>query len=243
MAVPEGGFGVTERFLVALGVPLVDLLGRTLAIREAGRVEWGPRARQAEAPIWALWHETILLSIWHHRFQDVHVLISKSRDGELVARLAAKFGYTALRGSTTRGGAEGARALVASLRAGKRCAITPDGPRGPRRRVQPGVAAVARLSGAPVVPFGFAARRAWRLSSWDRFLVPQPFTCCAFVYGEPLRLGRRGGDDEVFRARVQAELERTTEEAERIVGRDAASESESMRPAGAESTAESFREG
>ncbi len=123
-----------DRLIVLLTTPLLHLLGLTLRIREEGQSQWGPRARQEEPPLWALWHETILMSIWHHRRQEVGVLISESRDGELVSAVSRFFGYTPLRGSSSRSGMEGARRLVAALKGGRRCAITPDGPRGPRRK-------------------------------------------------------------------------------------------------------------
>jgi hypothetical protein len=201
-----------ERLLVALAIPLVHLLGLSLRIRDLGRPEWGPRG--VENVLWALWHETILMSIWYHRHRDVHVMISASRDGELVSRLARGFGFTPLRGSTSRRSLHATREMIARLRAGRRCGITPDGPRGPRRQAQIGVVAVARLTGRPVVPFAFEAERCWRMKSWDRFIVPKPFSRAVFVYGDPILVPRRGGSDADFLAQIQRELDRVTAIAE-----------------------------
>ena len=200
--------------IVLLATPLVHLLGLTLRIRELGRPEWGPRARPQEAPLWALWHETILMSVWHHRDQEVHVMISASRDGELITTIGKFFGYTAVRGSSSKGGKEATREMVDYLKEGKRCAITPDGPRGPRREIKKGAVEIARLTGAPVVPFGFAAEHCWRLRSWDRFIIPKPFSRAVFVYGEPIRVPRDGGDDQDYLQKIQKELDRVTREAE-----------------------------
>lgn len=197
-----------------LVAPLMHLLGLSLRIQERGRPEWGPRGRQPEAPLWALWHETILMSVWHHRDQDVHVMISASRDGELISTIARFFGYSPVRGSSSRGGKEATREMLAHLQEGKRCAITPDGPRGPRRELKMGVVNLARLTGCPVVAFGFAAEHCWRLKSWDRFIVPKPFSRAVFVYGEPVRVPREGGEDGEYFKRIQAELDRVTAEAE-----------------------------
>lgn len=205
---------LSDWLIVFFATPLIHLLGLTLRIKEAGRPELGPRARQDEPPLWALWHETILMSVWHHRDQDVHVMISASRDGELISTVGKLFGYTAIRGSSSKGGKEATREMVEYLKAGKRCAITPDGPRGPRREMKMGAVQIARLAGCPVVPFGFAAERCWRLRSWDKFIIPKPFSRAVFVYGEPIRIPAQGGDDNDYLLRIQKELDRVTQEAE-----------------------------
>jgi lysophospholipid acyltransferase (LPLAT)-like uncharacterized protein len=147
-------------------------------------------------------------------------MISASRDGERVARLAQFFGHTPVRGSTSKGSLQATRQLIASLRRGHRGAITPDGPRGPRRRAQAGMVAVARLSGCPIVPFGFEAERCWRLRSWDRFMIPKPFSRAVFVYGDPIGVPREGGSDAEYLARIQHEMDRVTAVAEGCFKRD-----------------------
>jgi len=158
------------------------------------------------------------MSVWYHRDQDVHVMISASRDGELITTIGRFFGYTAVRGSSSKGGQEATREMVEHLKACKRCAITPDGPRGPRREVKMGTVNIARLTGCPVVPFGFAAERCWRLKSWDRFIIPKPFSRAVFVYGEPIRVPAEGGEDEAYLQKIQKELDRVTEIAENYFG-------------------------
>ncbi len=204
---------LTDWLIILIATPLIHLLGLTLRIREEGESQWGPRARQTAAPLWALWHETILMSVWYHRDQDVHVMISSSRDGELISRIARFFGYIPVRGSSSKGGREAMGELIGHLKEGKRCAITPDGPRGPRREIKPGVLNVARMTGCPVVPFAFAAEKAWRLRSWDRFIIPKPFSRAIFVYGEPIRVPRHGKLDQL--KKIQTELDRVTAIAEK----------------------------
>ncbi len=201
--------------IVLIATPLIHLLGLTLRIKAEGRADLGPRGKQTEPPLWCLWHETILMSVWYHRDQDVHVMISASRDGELISTIGRFFGYTAVRGSSSRGGQEATREMVEYSKAGKRCAITPDGPRGPRREMKPGAVNIARLTGCPVVPYGFGAEHCWRLRSWDRFIIPKPFSRAVFVYGEPIRIPKEGGDDKKFVERIQKEMDRVTEAAER----------------------------
>jgi len=208
-----------DRIAIAIVVPLLYLLGWTLRTREAGRLDWSLRAPREHA-LWSLWHETLLPGTWFFRRLDVHVMISASRDGELIARITQHLGYTPVRGSTSKGALGATRKLVASLREGKRTAITPDGPRGPRRRAQPGMIGVARLTGRPIVALGIAVDRAWRLGSWDRFVIPKPFARVCYAYGEPICVPREGGSDAEHLARIQGEMERVTALAESAVARD-----------------------
>src|SRR5262249_15189097 len=137
-------------------------------------------------------------------------------DGELVARWVRHFGLEVVRGSSTRGGTEALRALTAAVRAGEDVAVVPDGPRGPSEHVQPGVVVLAGLTGAPVVPFGFAARPARRLHSWDRFMIPLPFARAAAVFGKPLLIAL-DTERETARAEVERALREVTESADRLV--------------------------
>jgi lysophospholipid acyltransferase (LPLAT)-like uncharacterized protein len=205
---------LVDWLIVVIATPLIHLLGLSLRLKELGRSDWGPRAQPKEATLWAIWHETILMSLWHHRDRDVHALISPSRDGELISMVGKFFGYTSVRGSSSRGGLEAVVEMVSALKAGKSCAITPDGPRGPRRQAKMGVVQIARQAGCLIAPFGFAAEHCWRLRSWDKFIVPKPFSRAVFVYGEPIRVPAEGGEDEKYLVKMQRELDRVTQEAE-----------------------------
>ena len=127
--------------------------------------------------------------------------------------MARFFGYVPVRGSSSRGGREALNELVGHLKAGKRCAITPDGPRGPRREIKAGVLNLARMTGCPVVPFAFEAEHCWRLKSWDEFIIPKPFSRAVFVYGKPTRVPRHGKLDQL--KLIQDELDRVTLVAEK----------------------------
>lgn len=179
-----------------LGPRLVGLLGVTLRLEVVGAERLAPLWRAARPLIYALWHGRLLMVPWAnarlrrtHGARAVTVLASPSRDGELVSALARRFGLATVRGSSSRHGALGLRRLVAELRDGRDVAVAPDGPRGPRGCVQPGVVALAAWTGAPVVPCAFGARPARRLRTWDAFLVPLPFARAALVFGEPLAIG------------------------------------------------------
>lgn len=135
--------------------------------------------------IYAMWHEYLLLPVGQFARPDIHVLVSQHSDGEIIAEVCRHLGVPAVRGSTTRGGAEAVRGL---LRAGRstHLAITPDGPRGPRQRVKPGIIFLAAALGLPVVPVGFGMQRPWRLRSWDCFALPRPGNAATCVTGTPI---------------------------------------------------------
>jgi lysophospholipid acyltransferase (LPLAT)-like uncharacterized protein len=154
---------------------------RARARSEDGRVH--PPDPNAERLIYAFWHESFLAPAKIRT--PVKVLISQSADGELIAQVCQHLGLGTIRGSSKRGGAQ---ALLQLLRDGENThlAITPDGPRGPRRQVKTGVVLLASLTGLPIVPLGVGFTRAWRFRSWDRFALPRPFSTIAGVLGEPL---------------------------------------------------------
>jgi len=136
--------------------------------------------------LFALWHHTLLPLLWWHRRRRITLLVSQHRDGTLVASAAARLGYDLARGSTTRGGATGYRHVLRALAAGAAVAVTPDGPAGPPGVVKPGVIRAARHARVPVLPVYAHVDRAWRLRSWDRLVVPQPFARVMVEYGEPV---------------------------------------------------------
>ena len=136
--------------------------------------------------ILAFWHGTLLLMVHAFKSEKRTFLVSFHRDGELITRVIKKFGIEATRGSTTKGGTKALLSLVRRARHGYSIAFTPDGPRGPQRKVQQGIIELARISSIPIIPVGFWAGRAKKLNSWDSFIVPYPFSKVAFCYGKPI---------------------------------------------------------
>jgi lysophospholipid acyltransferase (LPLAT)-like uncharacterized protein len=171
----------------ALGAVTLRALARTLHLR---------REEAAVAPLWAarapviyaVWHGRVLLLPYLYGHRGCQVLASRSRDGELVARWIGRFGLDPVRGSSTRGGSEALRRLTRALRRGREVVVVPDGPTGPREVLKEGVIALARHSGAPIVPTAVGASREWRLGSWDEFRIPKPFARCVVRFGEPIRV-------------------------------------------------------
>ena len=137
---------------------------------------------------YALWHGRLLPLTWHHRAKDIAALISLSKDGEYIARVVEGWGYKVVRGSTSRGGSRALAEMIRLGRKGRSLAFTPDGPRGPREKMKPGVLVAAMRAGVPIVPLSAACTRAWWFEGWDRFLVPQPFSRIVLSHGAPVRI-------------------------------------------------------
>jgi lysophospholipid acyltransferase (LPLAT)-like uncharacterized protein len=190
-----------------LGVWLLRLLGATWRY-EVTHDDGLRRLRAGRtAVVFSLWHGQLLPLLYHHRDQGVSVLISEHADGEIVARVALALGYRTVRGSTSRGAARALIGLTRAIEAGGDLAVTPDGPRGPAKSFAPGVAIVSGRAGAPVIAAAIGVSRAWRMKSWDRFVIPKPFAKIVVSYGDPVYLDRAAAHDSPENiARLQAAM-------------------------------------
>ena len=172
--------------------------------------------REGRTWIYTAWHENTGASVAVERGKRLAMMASDSRDGEYIARGIELLGNIPVRGSSSKGGAKAAKAMTRWLRDGHGAAVTPDGPRGPRRVMQPGALWIAALSGAPLVPYHVAATREWVLAkTWDRHRFPKPFSTVYVGIGEPCAVDRaRLQSDESgmvaeYAARMAANAERT----------------------------------
>lgn len=134
--------------------------------------------------IYAIWHNQQLFLLYPYRGQKIAPLISKSSDGEYIARCLPHFGMIAVRGSTSKGGARALIKLIQAAREGYRPMLTPDGPRGPIYTVQPGILFLAKKTGLPIIPVGAALSHKIKVGSWDKMRVPLPFGKTALTYGK-----------------------------------------------------------
>jgi len=157
--------------------------------------------------IMTVWHARILVMPYGFRGWPGYMLASQHRDGRFIADAVGLMGIEAIYGSSTRGGARAMLEMVRRVRR-ENCdlGITPDGPKGPREVVQPGVAQLAMKTGLPVWPVCAATRRHWRANSWDRFYIPKPFTRGVLVYGDYLYIDRDEPADQAV-ARIQAAMD------------------------------------
>ena len=215
--------------LVWLYARFTSLVFVTTRWQTLGREDADALFRAGRPFITAFWHGRLMMSPrgWQAE-QTVHVIISRHPDGENIARAMRHLGLEAIRGSRTRGGAAALRASLRLLKEGGYVAISPDGPRGPRMRAQLGTIALARLSGAPIVPLTFAVSRRKVARSWDRFVIALPFSRGVFAWGPPLYVAADADESAQEDARLTLEerLNALTAEADRMVG------AEPIEPAG-----------
>ena len=185
--------------------PVASTLARTWRVETVHAERWRGLVEAHRPHVFLLWHDALLPLLWWHRGRDVTIVVSEAQDGQYLAEYARRIGYREARGSSSRGGVRALIGVVKVLQAGGAAAFTPDGPRGPRREFKGGILLAAQRGGAVVVPLHAGADRAWRLSSWDRFLVPKPFARVRIVYGTPFEV--EPGEAGIVAARIRAEAE------------------------------------
>lgn len=136
----------------------------------------------------SFWHYSIVYFLYSQRGNAATAMVSSSRDGEYLARLAEEFGFDTARGSRNNKGVEALKNMLRAVRGGNSGAIVADGSQGPPRIAQPGAILLASRTGAPVLPMLWAASRYFTVRSWDRTVVPKPFARIDFYYGEPIQV-------------------------------------------------------
>ncbi|MZH02562.1 MAG: lysophospholipid acyltransferase family protein [Nitrospinae bacterium] len=156
--------------------------------------------------ILTLWHGRIFYLFYYlRRHPDYFLLISPSADGDLLARLAQLMGYSVIRGSTYKKAVPAARSLIKVLRRNQRIIIIADGSRGPRCVAQPGSVQLAGITGAPVFAMTFGSKNKIVLNSWDRFVIPLPFTRCFLNFSSPITLSRKSSEQSIEEKRLELE--------------------------------------
>ncbi|MGD2046947.1 MAG: lysophospholipid acyltransferase family protein [Gemmatimonadota bacterium] len=195
-----------------LGSGLVAALFMTTRIERRGTEHFERFRREGTPVVFVFWHGQLLPLVHVHRREGIVVLVSEHDDGEYISRVIERNGFGTVRGSSTRGGSKGLRALVRAARAGRDLALTPDGPRGPRGVFKPGALLAAQLTGLPVVPLAVGASRGWRFRSWDGFLVPEPLSTIVVEYLPPRYVPRDSSRREIERqaAEIGGELDELT---------------------------------
>jgi lysophospholipid acyltransferase (LPLAT)-like uncharacterized protein len=186
---------------------VICCLGITLRYRDVCEPGATPGYDIPPPAVYAFWHRCLLACAWRFRNYGVTILISRSFDGELIARTVERLGFIAIRGSSSRDGTAGLRNMQRAYLAGNYCAITADGPRGPSQVTKPGVAQLAKLVDTTVGAFYVHPHRAWQLRSWDRFLIPKPFSRVTVAWTRPAPADQ---------AAVQAALDRSVELAQSV---------------------------
>lgn len=183
-------FSLKAAAIAGVAVPAFEALGATYEWLEAGTEHLTSIQRAGQTPIYALWHGRIMPGVLYLRDRGIVVMTSENFDGEWIARVIRRFGFTPARGSTSRGGSRALVEMRRELRAGRAVAFTLDGPRGPREVAQPGAVWLAGATGQPILPFHIEAERSWTLRSWDRHQIPRPGSRVAAVIGSPITIER-----------------------------------------------------
>lgn len=197
-----------------------------LAIRLVGpTLKWdfsiepgGPPAPTPGPCIYVFWHRAVFLATWFYRKRRIAVMTSSSFDGEYIARIIENFGYKAVRGSSSRNAVRALLGMHTEVEEGRTVAFTIDGPRGPLYVAKPGPVLLARNTKVPIMPFYIAVEKGWTLKSWDRFVIPRPFSRAHLRIGRLIYVPRdtTSGQSQQLHAEMQAGLDRVRRDAEAV---------------------------
>ena len=185
---------------------LIRLIGRTVRFKIEGWENWEAASRDDRLPIYTCWHNEVFLSTYFWRRRRIVVMTSQSFDGEYIARFIQRFGYGAVRGSSTRGGVGALVEMVRLMRAGCPAGFLIDGPKGPRHVAKMGAVHLAKKTGNAILPFTIAPARFWQAKSWDASQIPKPFTRALVSIAPPIFVPP-DADEETLNAR-RDELQR-----------------------------------
>jgi lysophospholipid acyltransferase (LPLAT)-like uncharacterized protein len=191
--------------IAAVGYPVIAVLGRTWRWRVHGREHFDGIFAAGRFPVMAFWHGRILPALYYFRHRGIVVITSDNFDGEWMARIIHRFGYTTARGSTSRHAARAALRAKRRMDEGHSVGFTLDGPRGPARVAQPGAIWLAKATGNPVLPFHLEAASYWTAPSWDAAQVPLPFSRVALAIGEPFWVPSGADAERLEASRVELE--------------------------------------
>jgi lysophospholipid acyltransferase (LPLAT)-like uncharacterized protein len=209
----EGAFTVGQRivlFLVSwIGFLAIRLIAPTLRWKVEIE-EGGPESERVHPVIYVFWHRCVFPATWWYRKRGIAVMTSSSFDGEYIARIIEKFGFPAVRGSSTRGGVRALLGMHKIIEQDHSVAFTIDGPRGPAYVAKPGPVLLARNTGVPIYCFHIALEKAWVFHSWDRFMVPKPFSHALLRVGRLIHVPHETSNDGMkpYQEEMQATLDR-----------------------------------
>jgi lysophospholipid acyltransferase (LPLAT)-like uncharacterized protein len=174
--------------------------------------------RRRQAYLVGVWHNCIFCLMDLMGRERYPIIVSRSKDGEDIQWISARFGIEPVWGSASEGGPAALRQSLRLLRGGQALIVTPDGPRGPRYVLKPGIVALARKTGAPIVPLACSAARRWEFGSWDRMKLPKPFATLAVFVGDPIQLDPAEADEATHVRRVETALRELMLRAEAFTG-------------------------
>jgi lysophospholipid acyltransferase (LPLAT)-like uncharacterized protein len=192
---------------------LIKLIGKTVRFEVEGWENFEKIERDGRIPIYAFWHNRIFLATYYFRNRGIVVITSQSFDGEYIARFIQRFGYGAVRGSSTRGGVGALVGLIRVMKQGLPAGFTVDGPKGPKYVAKMGAVLLAKKTGNPVMPFSVETKNFWSIKSWDNLQIPKPFTKAKVFIHAPVYVEKDADETEIENKRLelQAKLDELTE--------------------------------
>lgn len=200
-------YSISERLQIrAIGFTaylLIKLIGITVKFQEIDKQNLDSVRAAGRVPILSFWHDRIIPSTYFFRDQGIIVLSSQSYDSEFTARVIQRFGFGIVKGSSTRGAVSGLVGMIRMMKDGMTTGFTVDGPKGPKYEAKAGPVLLAKKTGNPMLPFVVECKSFWRLQSWDRLRVPNPFSSAAVFYGAPIYVDAKAGDEDIESKRIE----------------------------------------
>ena len=214
------GQRIVLRVIIATGYCFIRLIGPTLRV-SISREEGAQQTVGQRPLVLNFWHAGIIPATYLFRNCGIRVMSSNSYDGEYMGRIIHKFGFVAVKGSSSRNAVRALLGLRRALKEGWSVAFSIDGPRGPRYQVKPGPVTLARSSGVPLATFHIAVERAWVLNTWDRLIIPKPFSRVLLRFGKLITVPEGAGDEDLerYQQELQDSLDRICEFAEANVSK------------------------
>ena len=214
-------FRLIQTLLSLIGSIYVLTVYKTSKVNLKNRKKIENLLERKESFIYSFWHDQLLMCplTWQSN-SNIKVLISKHRDGDIIAQLISNLGFEAIRGSThktnkikNKGGLLSARKMIKSLKNGISIGISPDGPKGPRHKVSDGILSISRLSKSVILPVGIGFKKKWVLNTWDKFIIPKPFNEITVIWGDPIPAITNEKNNHQFRTKLESKMNNLTAQA------------------------------
>ena len=214
-------FRLIQTLLSLIGSIYVLTVYKTSKVNLKNRKKIENLLERKESFIYSFWHDQLLMCplTWQSN-SNIKVLISKHRDGDIIAQLISNLGFEAIRGSThktnkikNKGGLLSARKMIKSLKNGISIGISPDGPKGPRHKVSEGILSISRLSKSVILPVGIGFKKKWVLNTWDKFIIPKPFNEITVVWGDPISAITNEKNNHQFKIKLESKMNNLTAQA------------------------------
>lgn len=214
-------FRLIQTLISLIGSIYVLTVYKTSKVNLKNRKKIENLLERKESFIYSFWHDQLLMCplTWQSN-SSIKVLISKHRDGDIIAQLISNLGFEAIRGSShktnknkNKGGLLSARKMIKSLKNGISIGISPDGPKGPRHKVSEGILSISRLSKSVILPVGIGFKKKWVLNTWDKFIIPKPFNEITVVWGDPISAITNEKNIHQFKIKLESKMNNLTAQA------------------------------